>query len=481
MTLAGGSQSLGLRVLRHVLVPLALTWLLGTVVAVGVAHFFTQKAFDRSLLDDAHLLASHVRSEGGLLHVGFSPQELETILYDPVETIYFSLRDAQGRTVAGEPTLQMENAGQQPGFRFGIIEYQGRSMRAVSLHRDTPAPFDLVVAETRVGRRELLGSLFLYSVIPQLALLVLVAWWVGRAIRADLRPLERLQEAVDNRHATDLTPLDVPATSAEIARLEHAINALLERLERSVRAQREFAGNVAHELRTPLAGIRALADYGLAQKDPAAWRDQLERIAASQARASRLVDQLLDLALANEAETGVKLETVRLDELVRDAVLRFLPRGDAAGVDLGALGIDSPAPVRGDATLIEGILNNLLDNAFRYGTDSGNGAAAITVAIEQLPAATVLSVQDNGTGLPGEVQRQLMQRGTQGEAGQLLGEGAGLGLALVAQYARVMGAHMELGSGPDGVGWVSRVSFPREAPPEPPHEARNRAASATVG
>jgi two-component system, OmpR family, sensor histidine kinase TctE len=462
LTTLGRAQSLGSRVLRHVLVPLAFTWLIGTAVALTVAHFFTQKAFDRSLLDDAHLLASHVREQKGLIDVGLSPREVETILYDPVETIYFSVRNSNGQTIAGEPDLAMPHAERQPGFRFGVLQYRGRELRSVSLHRDQPAPFDLVVAETRKGRGELLQSLLVYSLVPQIALLLLVAWWVSRAIRGALRPLERLQEAVDNRDANDLTPLNVPAMSEEIARLENAINSLLERLERSVRAQREFAGNVAHELRTPLAGIRALADYGLAQKDPQAWREQLQRIATSQARASRLVDQLLDLALANEAETGVKLETVRLDELVRDAVLRFLPRADAAGVDLGALGIDSPAPVRGDATLIEGILNNLLDNAFRYGIDTKKGAPAITVAIELQPKANVLSVQDNGSGLPGEVQLQLMQRGAQGEAGQLLGEGAGLGLALVAQYARVMGARMELGSGADGVGWVSRVSFPRD-------------------
>jgi two-component system, OmpR family, sensor histidine kinase TctE len=460
LTGEGRAQSLGSRVLRHVLVPLALTWLLGTAVALTVAHFFTQKAFDRSLLDDAHLLAAHVHADRGLISVGLSQRELETILYDPVESIYFSVRNANGQTVAGDADLKLPPGEQRAGIQFGLLDYKGVTMRAVSLHRDRPAPFDLVVVETRKGRMELLQSLLLYSLIPQIALLLVVAFWVSRAIRGDLRPLERLQEAVEHRDANDLTPLNVPAMSQEIARLETAINSLLERLERSVRAQREFAGNVAHELRTPLAGIRALAEYGLAQKDPQAWRDQLQRIASSQARASRLVDQLLDLALANEAETGVKLETVRLNELVHDAVLRFLPRADAAGVDLGALGIDAAAPVRGDATLIEGILNNLLDNAFRYGVDTKKGSPAITIAIEHEPRATVLSVQDNGSGLPGEVQLQLMQRGAQGEAGQLLGEGAGLGLALVAQYARVMGARMELGSGPDGVGWVSRVSFP---------------------
>ncbi len=126
----------------------------------------------------------------------------------------------------------------------------------------------------------MLQRLLLFSLAPQLALLGLLAWWLVRSIRHDLRPIGQLQQAVDNRDVDDLAPLDVPASTADMVRLSAAINSLLQRLESSVRAQREFAGNVAHELRTPLAGIRALAEYGLAQKEPSAWRDQLERIAA---------------------------------------------------------------------------------------------------------------------------------------------------------------------------------------------------------
>ena len=190
-------------------------------------------------------------------------------------------------------------------------------------------------------------------------------------------------------------------------------------------------------------------------------RDRLERIAASQSRASRLVDQLLELAVAQEAEARLQLAPLPLDEFVRDAVLRFLPRADAAGVDLGALGIEAPAPVVANATLLEGILNNLIDNALRYGVDGANGPATVTVALEHRDGEVVVSVQDNGSGLPGEMQARLMARGAQGETGQLLGQGAGLGLALVAQYAKLMHARMSLGSGPGGRGWVCSVAFPR--------------------
>ncbi len=239
-----------------------------------------------------------------------------------------------------------------------------------------------------------------------------------------------------------------------------AINSLLERLSRSIRAQREFAGNVAHELRTPLAGIRALAEYGLAQKDPQMWREQLAQISSSQARASRLVDKLLDLAWAQEAEAGLQLQPVLLDELVRTLLLRFLPRADAAGADLGARGIDAPVEIRADATLLEGIITNLLDNALRHGAAGGAEPFAITVSVHRYADEVILTVQDNGPGVPGEMQAQLMRRGTQGEAAQLMGEGAGLGLALVAQYAKLMNARVMLGSGPSGRGWQCSIAFP---------------------
>lgn len=460
-----GFPSLGSRVLRHVMAPLALTWIAGAVLALAVAHFFTQNAFDRSLLDDAYLLASNLQQDRGAVRLALTAHELDTILYDPVETTHFAIAGRDGALLAGEPGLTMRPEVLQLAHRYGELQLNGQTLRAVTLHRNEPIPFDIVVAETQVGRTALLRRLLLYSLAPQLILLALVAWWVTRLVKADLKPLAQLQQAVDDRDASDLTPVEVPATTRDIVRLAGAVNSLLQRLERSVRAQREFAGNVAHELRTPLAGIRALAEYGLAQKDPASWREQLERIASSQARASRMVDQLLDLAVAHEVEASLKLGPVRLDEVVRETVLRFLPGADAKGIDLGALGIDVPTEVVGDAMLISGILNNLLDNALRYGTDGAHGPPAVTVAIEQATDVTVLSVLDNGSGLPGEVQRKMMQRGLQGEAGQLLGEGVGLGLALVAQYSHLMGARMTLGSGPDGVGWASRIAFERRPAP----------------
>lgn len=452
--------SLRALLVRHVLLPLGLTWLLGTGVTVGVAYYFAQKAFDRALLDDAHALASQVHASPAGLSLELSTSEMSAVLFDQSEQVFFAVQRPDGSVLAGHPGLRAPQPQGQARSRFSEIHYQGQTLRSVALLRREPAPFVVVVAQTMGSRNALLHNVLLYSVAPQVLLLLLLAVWLRRIIGQELRPLAELQGSVDQRDALDLTPVPVSASSRDIEHLGTAINALLARVSHSMQAQREFSGNVAHELRTPLAGIRALAEYGLAQQDPAQWREQLQRIGASEARASRLVEQLLALALAEEADAGVQQEPVALDEVVHETVLRYLPRADAAGVDLGVQGLELPLKVAGNVALIEGVLGNLLDNALRYGRAPQGQASTVTVVLTQQDGAVKLSVIDNGPGLTLEERRRLMQRGVRGVQAERLGQGAGLGLAIVAKFAELMHARFELGEAPGGQGLCASVSFP---------------------
>jgi len=188
-----------------------------------------------------------------------------------------------------------------------------------------------------------------------------------------------------------------------------------------------------------------LADYGLRQNEPRIWREQLEGIAQSQERASHLVDQLLALALADEAQQTFEQKPVALDQLVREAVMRFLPRADVAGVDLGANNAELASTVLGNGALIEGILNNLLDNALRYGR-AQEEPSRITVSLKDNPQSVVLSVYDNGPGVSKAQLQKLSKRWVQGAAGEALKEGSGLGLAIVKAYVSLMGAKLQLDS-----------------------------------
>jgi signal transduction histidine kinase len=462
--------SLRTRLLRHVLAPLAITWCAGTAVSVLVANGFAQRAFDRALLDDAYAIAANVRIKGGVLDLPLSSRELKSVLFDQVETVYFAVLRPDGTLLAGNAPLSAPPPGGSDAYRFSDITHRGRDLRAVRVEVAEPEPFEVITAQTVHARSGTLRSVLLYSVVSQLLLLGALALWLRRAIQADLKPLAAFQAELSARDARDLAPVPVEASTRDLQRLGAAVNDLLGRVAQGVRAQREFAGNVAHELRTPLAGIRALAAYGLGHKDPAVWHEQLAGVAASEARASHLVDQLLALALADEMRSTVPPEPVALDELARNAVLRFLPRADAAGVDLGARGLDQPVTVPGQALLIEGVLNNLIDNALRYGRPAEGGPPPrITVEILQgagdgadVPASVTLAVADNGLGISPTQRSDLMQRWAQGREGERLGQGAGLGLAIVARYAELLGTRLVLGPGPDGQGlraglvWVLR-------------------------
>jgi signal transduction histidine kinase len=453
--------SLRARLGRHVLLPLAATWGLGSIVVLTVGGHFAAQAFDRSLLDDAYALAAHVHQEGHGLTLDLTPQDMSTLLFDQSESVYFAVFGPDGQRIAGDPRLPPARIPEGASYEFSELPLQGRPVRSVSLRRTAPVAFTVVMAQTTASRTRLLQQLLVYSGLAQAGLLLALAWWLRRIIERDLHPLAELQHALDGRDAGDLAPVPATltrgATTGDVQRLGDAVNSLLARLQESLVAQREFAGNVAHELRTPLAGIRAQASLALAQDDPGVWRAELQGIVQTQERASRLVDQLLALARAGEATAGLKLQPLALNELVRDVVLRFLPKADALGVDLGAEGLDEPVQVRGDMALIEGILTNLLDNALRYGAGS---VPRVTVAVHREGDAATLSVGDNGPGLDAEQAGEVTQRWVQGPQGRKLGQGAGLGLAIVRRYAELLDAQFSLEPGPGGRGLSARLRFP---------------------
>lgn len=463
MTTRTPSQpSLRNRLLRHVLLPLAATWVLGVGLVTGVASYFTQQAYDRALLDDAYLVASHVQLQegpaGSRLFLQLSASEMTTVLFDQTESLFFAVMDEGGNLLAGHPGLA-PSAPLPPGApQFADMTYQSRQLRAVTLHKQQPRPFYVVMAQTTTSRERLLQRLFLFSLVPQVVLLLLLAAALRRWIEQDLQPLSDLERALHRRDARDLTPIHVATRTRDLQRLNGAVNDLLARIGQGVRAQREFSGNVAHELRTPLAGIRAQADYGLTHSAPEVWREQLLGIARSEERASHLVDQLLALALADEAQNSLPLGPLALDEVVQDTLIRFLPRADSLGVDLGARGLEQAFKVTADRALLEGVLNNLLDNALRYGRPL-SGVPQVTVEVVQHDQRILLTVQDNGPGISHEQQQRVMRRWSQGQAGQALKEGSGLGLAIVSDYVRLLNASFTLQPGEGGVGLKVTIQF----------------------
>lgn len=487
--------SLRRKILRHVLWPLAVTWALGATLALGLAHYFTTQAYDRALLDDAYALSAQVRTDSQIdglgrtvLNLNLTDAEMGAVLFDQSESIYFSIWRADGTLLAGHKTLRPllgEALQGSPVWRSSV--YLGADVRIVSLSRDLPAPHIVLVAQTTASRTDMLRRLLGFSLLPQLLLVGLLAWWLRRQVEQDLKPLSELQKAVERRDTRDLSHvpsnLTADATTSTIEHLGVAINSLFDRLQLGIAAQREFSGNVAHELRTPLSSIRLQAEQVLTQSTDAATLMAIKKLLRSSDQASHLIDQLLALAFANEMKTRVPLEPLDLTDVVRDVMLRHLPRAEAnerrGAVDFGAEGLDVPAYVMGHRTLMEAVLDNLIDNAFRYGLSAnGGGTSKITVAVvvDKEAEHVCLQVIDHGAGLTEEEVSRLTQRWTQARheadfaqtAIPEVGQGVGLGLAIVSRYSELLCAPLSLSANPHGnprgMGLCAQLKFKHELP-----------------
>lgn len=487
--------SLRRKILLHVLWPLALTWALGAAIAIGLAQYFTMQAYDRALLDDAHALAAQVRSDSqstnsidaqgrSILSLSLTDAEMGAVLYDQTESIYFSVWRADGSFLAGHaglrplsskssddpPLVGLIQKGSQaaPIWRDGA--HLGKEVRIVSITRDVPARHTILVAQTTASRNEMLRRLSFWSLLPQLLILAALAWWLRRRVAQDLSPLSALRSAVERRDATDLQ--HIPASLADEAKtfdIEHlglAINSLFDRLQLGISAQREFSGNVAHELRTPLANIRLQAEHVLTNNADPAVQQGMKMLLASTDHASHLIDQLLALAFADEAENTAPLTPLNLSEMARSVVLRHLPRADALKVDLGAEGLELPVQILGNRVLIEAALDNLIDNAFRYGQPIAGSSASsrITVAVGVAGEVVTLRVIDGGAGLSQSEVERLKGRWAQANTNQTeIGHGVGLGLAIVSRYAALLHADFVLYPSPAGtppnMGLCAQLTF----------------------
>ncbi len=445
--------SLTSQLLKSLYVPLFFTWIIGTLVVVVVASYFTEQAYDRALLDDAYSVASHVKLNAAKsteqLEIDLSANEMTTLLFDQSEIIYFQILNVDGSMIAGHPGFNATLPARGSAPKFSNLEFQDKNFRTVAIYRTQPSPFFLVMAQTSDFRTALVKRVVIFSIVPQLLFLALLALFLKGVIKKELAPLLDLENAVETRAVTDLSAVHIDTRTKDVHDLGTAINRLFFRIDDGVRLLREFSGNVAHELRTPLAGIRAQTEYGLANKNPEVWYQQLQGIAKSELRASHMVEQMLALSLTNEAKSGLINEDIDVDELVKEAVMRFLSRADSLGVDLGVKGYELGLTIKTQRSLLEGALNNLIDNALRYGVSEIESFNQITIEIEKTVDDNKknyleISVVDNGKGISDEFKHQVMRRRTQGEAGLNLGAGAGLGLAIVVEYAKLLNAEFVL-------------------------------------
>jgi len=435
---------------------------------ISISEFLVDSAidapYDEKLMDYVGLLGNDVRVENGELHLPAGAVQL--LRSDRRDRIYYAVRDNDGNVVAGEP--QMAPLVGAP--RFGVATLSNgqigeEPVRVAVLQLPDPRNADdtitIQVAETLNKRQALTEALRTQAVaLPQVLVLVVAILLIVYGYTFVLRPMQRLRALIDNRGSNDLSPLDPEAAPQDLRPLILSINGLMERLSTSVAAQRRFIADAAHQLRTPLAGIKSQTELALVERDPGAVRAALTRLAKGTEHATELANRLLTLARAGTPLTAPPVD-VDLIGVVRDTIAQHLPDALARRHDLGFEGrLATPCVVHGDALLLREMLSNLIDNALRYSPDGG----AITVLVERDPRSggLTLVVSDTGPGIPPDERERVFEPFYRGA--DVVAPGTGLGLPIVRTIAHAHGASVSLGPGADGHGLRVAVAFPGAMP-----------------
>jgi two-component system sensor histidine kinase TctE len=292
-------------------------------------------------------------------------------------------------------------------------------------------------------------------VLPQLVLIILATIIVYFAIERGLLPLKRLQRAVSDRSHLDLSPIEVEQAPREVRPLVEEVNHLMARLGKTLDFQNRFIADAAHQLKTPVAGIKAQIELALREHDHAALQRAVAQLYVGADRLSRLVGQLLSLA-RNEpgAFSAMQFQPLDLNALALEATMDWVPEAIKRNVDLGFEGAPCAVMIDGDANRLRELINNLIDNAVRYSQDGGHATVKVAHA-----GQAQLSVSDDGPRIPVEERQRIFER-----FHRLLGtptDGSGLGLAIVSEIASLHNARITLEEDADGVGNTFTVFFPQ--------------------
>jgi two-component system sensor histidine kinase TctE len=462
-------NSLRRLLLLRLIAPLAVLLLAGAYAAYRYAVHYADYALDTNLYDSARALANQVQMSKGGFFLDLPKQAIEMFETDTMDQHYYAVTVANRGRVFGNavlPALTVTlTADMQPISYDAEIEGNPVHIVAMAMLSGEANGNERVVirvAETLVRRNALAREMLLTMILPQGLLLIAALAAIAYGVNAGLRPLAEVAGQIGTRNVGDLSPLrtDVPV---EVAPLTEALNRLFAGLDEAQLAQQRFIADAAHQLRTPLATLQVQAERALRERDPAAGAEAVRHVLVAVQRLNHLAHQLLTLARAEPSAASQTLDPCDLAALARETTADWVPAAIERNVDLGYLGQDRGVMVRGNAMLLRELINNLIDNALKYGR-SGSRGGHVTVGIdcdgegsEGGGDAVVLSVEDNGPGIPAEARGQVMERFVRlpGNAAA----GCGLGLSIVREIAARHDAQLAIESGDGGIGTRFVVRF----------------------
>jgi two-component system, OmpR family, sensor histidine kinase TctE len=449
-------RSLFGEILDWMLTPLLVVWPASLVLTWLVAQGIAGGPFDRALEYNTQALSQLVSVQQGKASFNLPQPAREILRADEDDLVYYQVLGLRGEYLSGERDLPLppdDDVAETGRVKLRDDEFRGQDVRIAWLYTRTDQggagskPILIQVAETREKRSRLATEIVKGVMLPQFIVLPLAVFLVWLALARGIRPLHELEERIRARRPDDLSPIDTQAVPLEVAPLVNSVNELFGRERQSLAAQRRFLADAAHQLKTPLAGLRMQAELALrAQTSEADLKQSLKQISRASMNATRTVNQLLALARAEGSGQSLPKQSIHVAQLVQEVVREALPRAMERHFDLGYEGLeadDAAAHIQGHPALLAELVRNLVDNALAYVPSTKERSGVITLRVLAGDSGQVLlQVEDNGPGIPAS-ERELVLQPFYRRLGQEA-DGSGLGLAIVAEIAKRHGAQLSI-------------------------------------
>ena len=440
-------RSLFGEILDWMLTPLLLLWPASLALTWLVAQGSAGKPFDRALEYNVQALAQLVAVQNNHVQVNLPPSARDILRADDSDRIYYQVLGPKGELLSGDKDMPNVNDDDKPligDIRLRDGEVRGDVVRIAYTWVSVDPKFDgengqialVQVAETLEKRSTLASEIIKGVMLPQFVILPLAVLLVWLALVRGIKPLNELEQRIRARKPDDLSPLDDRVVPQEVAPLVSSVNGLLTRLQDSIATQKRFLADAAHQLKTPLAGLRMQAD--LAQREGSSadeLKQSLKQIGHASVRATHTVNQLLALARAESSGQAVVKQVCDLARLTTEVVQDSVPRALDKHIDLGydgAMPGTAGVLLEGNPTLLTELIRNLLDNAINY--TPAEGVVTARVLADPFGKVLVLQVEDNGPGIA-ESERELVFQPFYRTLGNGA-DGSGLGLAIVREIAQ---------------------------------------------
>ena len=458
-----GGSTLRRLVLAWVSIPMGILWMISAYIDYDIAKRYVNVAYDRALLESALDIGRQVRVLRGRIYVDLPEVAIQMLRTRETGQLYYMVTGPDREYITGEPDIKpaVPSASGQAIYYDDVYRNQPVRVAAIQLPVETDdirGQVTVYAVETQRARTDLIRELSIGFALPQalVAMLAFIVIWFS-VMRA-LAPLQVLRHEIEQRSHRDLSPLPVARVPLEIRPLIESMNALLDRLSAVLSSQQRFIADAAHQLRTPIAGLRTQTELALRQSDPRETRAALTQIQTAADHTTHLVNQLLSLARAEPSAAHTQaVKRLDITDLTRATTTEWVPRALLRGIDLGFEGTAQsavPVYVNGDNFLLREMLGNLIDNAIRYTQPGGH----VTVRLALVAQAIDLSVEDNGPGIPEHERDAVLER-----FHRVLGtgvDGCGLGLAIVREIVLRHGGNIKLLAGAGSQGTLARVVLP---------------------